>query len=61
MCEPVILRKMGLSEKFSRSVLCSRKSALRVELMSPSTIVSTLALKLHVGNNRYKSKLSRII
>ena len=59
--EPVILRKMGLSEKFPRSVLYLRKSALGVELMSPDTIVSSLALKLYAGHNRYKSELSKII
>ena len=59
--EPVILRKMGLSEKFPRSVLYSRKSALGVGLMSPDTIISSLALKLYTGHNRYKSELSKII
>ena len=52
---------MGISEKFPRLVLYSRKSALGVGLMSPNTIVSSLALKLYAGHNRYKSKLLKII
>ena len=52
---------MELSEKFPRLVLCSRKSILGVGLMSPSTIASSLALKLYVGHNRYKSELSKIM
>jgi hypothetical protein len=59
--EPVLLRKMGLSEKFPRSVLYSRKSALGVGLMSPTTIISSLALKMYIGHNRYRSELSKVI
>ena len=44
-----------------RLVLYSRKSALGVGLMPPKNIVSTLALKLWVGHNKYKSNLSKII
>jgi len=59
--EPVILKKMGLSEKFPRLMLYSRKTALGVGLMSPNTIISTLALKLYLGHNRSKSELSKVI
>jgi hypothetical protein len=59
--EPVILRKMGLSEKFPRAVLYSRQTALGVGLMSPKTIIDSLALKLYVGHQRYRSELSKMI
>ena len=59
--EPVLLKKMGLSEKFPRTVLYSRKTSLGVGLMTPNTIMSSLALKLYVGHKRYKSELATII
>ena len=52
---------MGLSENFPRLMLYSRKTALGVELMSPNTIISVLALKLYLGHNRSKSELSKVI
>jgi len=59
--EPVVLKKLGLSEKFPRSILYSRKTALGVGLMAPNTIMSILALKLYVGHNRIKSEISKMI
>ena len=59
--EPVILKKMGLSEKFPRSALYSRKTALGVGLMAPNTIMNALALKLYLGHNRSNSALSKVI
>ena len=44
--------KLGLSRKFTRSALCSRKSALGVGLMEASTIIDVLKLKLFIGNMR---------
>ena len=48
--EPILLKKMKLSEKFLRSVLYSRKTALGVGLLAPKTIVDTLSLKLYLGH-----------
>ena len=48
--EPVLLRKMNLSEKFPRSVLYSRKKELGIELLALKTIIGVLALKLCIGN-----------
>ena len=59
--EPVILKKLGLSEKFPRSILYSRRTALGVGLMAPNTIISVLALKLYIGHNRVKSEISKMI
>ena len=59
--EPVILRKMRLSEKLPRSILYARKSSLGVGLISPTTIIDVLALKLYIGHNRLESEVSKII
>ena len=58
--EPILLRKMKLSEKFPRNVLYSRKTALGVGLLAPRTIVDILSLKLYIGHQRMKSKVSEI-
>ena len=55
MQEDPILIKLVLSKKFTRAALCSRKSALGVGLMEPSTIIDMLELKLFVGNMRKKA------
>ena len=49
--EPMLL-KLGLSRKFPRTALYSRKSALGVGLILPSTLIAVLKLKLYVGNIR---------
>ena len=59
--EPVILRKLGLSIKFPSNILYARKSMLGVKLMSPSTIMDILALKLYIGYNRGESEVAKII
>ena len=47
--EPTILRKLGLSQKFLRRVLYTRKTAMGVEITKSLTIVDTLLLKLYIG------------
>ena len=42
-------------------MLHTRKTALGIGLMSLRTTMSALALKLHLGRNRYESELSRVI
>ena len=42
-------------------ISCSRKTALGIGLMSPSTTVDGLALKLHVGHKRAESKVTKMI
>jgi len=59
--EPILLKKMRLSEKFPRSVLYSRKTAMGIGLLAPRTIVDILALKLYVGHQRMNSKVAKII
>ena len=59
--EPVILRKLGLSTKFLRNILYTRKLILRVGLIVPSTTIDILALKLHVGHNHRDSKVVAMI
>ena len=49
--EPILI-KLGLGRKFPRTALYSRKSVLGVGLMTPSTIIACLKLKLYVGNKR---------
>ena len=59
--ESVILNKMGLSEKFLRKILYTRKLALGVGLMAPTTIMYVLAMKLYVGYNRGEIRVSKMI
>jgi hypothetical protein len=48
--EEPILKKIGLSAKFSRQILYAWKSALGVGIIRPSTIINTLAIKLYFRN-----------
>ena len=50
--EPTLLKKLRLSEKFPRVLLCSRKYALGVGLMKPSTLIVVLVLQSHFGHKR---------
>ena len=59
--EKTILRKLGLSEKFLREVLYSRKSALGICLIKLSTIIVILALKLCIGYKRTSNRISNIL
>lgn len=59
--ESVILTKMGLSMKFPRRVLYTRKTALGAGLMAPNTIMSVLALKLYLSHQRSKTRISKLI
>ena len=59
--EPVLLKKLGLSEKFPRKILYTRKSALRVGLLKPSTIITILILKLYLGYMRKDDRIAWII
>lgn len=49
--EPMLV-KLGLSKKYPRTALYSRKSALGVGLMMPSTLIAVLKLKAYIGNKR---------
>ena len=40
-----------------REVLYTRKTALRVGIVSPSTVIYILALKLYIGNKRAKNRI----
>ena len=57
----MLLKKLRLSEKFSRKVLYSRKTALEVGLLCLSIIIVILALKLYVGHKRFNDRISWII
>jgi len=52
--EELLLIKLGLSRKFPRDILHSRKSALGVGIMKPTTIIDMLKAKLFLGNVRRK-------
>jgi len=49
--EPLLI-KLGFSRNFPRRVLYSRKSALGIGIMKPSTIINILKVKLYLGNKR---------
>ena len=59
--EPVLLRKLRLSEKFPRRILYSRKLVLGVRLLAPRIIVDALALKLYIGHKRANKRIGKII
>ena len=59
--EPVILKKLGFSKKFSRNVTYARKSVLSIGLIKPSIVVLTLVIKQYVGDKRMKISLAIII
>jgi len=44
LSEPVLLRKLKLSQKFLREMLFARKAALGIGLMKPSTMIAVLGL-----------------
>ena len=50
--EQPMLIKLGLSRKYPRTALYSRKSALGIGLMKPNTIIAILKLKSYIGNKR---------
>jgi len=52
--EEPLLVKLGLSRKFPRDVLYSRRSVLGIGIMKPSTIIVLLKAKLYLGNVRRK-------
>ena len=56
--EPVLLKKLGLSEKFPREILYARKSALGVGLLKPSTIITILTLKLYLEHMRNDDRIA---
>ena len=53
--EEPLLVKLGLSRNFPRLVLYSRKSALGVGIMRPSTIIDMLKAKQYLGHKRMNS------
>ena len=61
MCEKTILRKLGLSEKFLREVLHSRKTAMEIGLLKPSTIIAIVAMKLCIGYKRTNNRIENMI
>ena len=61
MCEPIILKKLGLSQNFSRAALHSRKSALGVGLLTPRTIADELSLKFHLGQRRAEDRIGNMM
>ena len=47
--------------KFPRKITHTRKLALGIGLLAPSTIIDTLALKLYLGYKRIGDEVSTII
>ena len=56
-----LLIKLELGQKFPQEVLYSRKSILRVGIMTPKTIIDILKAKLYIGNVRKRGETSRAI
>ena len=57
----ILLKKLGLSKKFPKKILYSRKSELGVGIMKPTTMITILALKLYLGHKRNEDRISNII
>ena len=60
-CKLITLRKLKLSTKFPRNILHTRKLALGVRSMAPSTVINILALRAHISHQRGESNISKII
>ena len=60
ICELVILKKLGLSKKFLRKILHTRKLVLGVRMVALRLIMNILALKLNVGNKRANNRVKQI-
>ena len=58
--ESVLLKKLGLGEKFPRDILHMRKSSLGVGLMKPSTTLAFLALQLYLGHARIEDDTAKM-
>ena len=56
-----LIRKMKLGDDFSKKLLHVTKSALGIMLVEPNTVMDSLALKLHLGNKRFKGELTSVI
>ena len=52
ICEELLLRKMGFSQKFPQNALYSRKIAIGIGIMELLTIIDMLKLKLYIENIR---------
>ena len=59
--EGTLLRKVDLSEKFPRKVLCAIKSQLGVGILKPNAILTILSLKLCLGHRRFQDSMSKQI
>ena len=59
--EPAILRKLGLSEKFPRRILYTKKSQLGVGILQLLTIIAILSLKLYLGHKRSDNNIRKQI
>ena len=56
-----LLKKVGLSEKFTRRASCARKLQLGVGILTLNTILTTLLLKLCLGHHRNQDATSKQI
>ena len=52
---------MNLGTTFLRAVWCSRRNAIRIELIQPKTIIAILVYKLYIRNLRADIWISRLI
>ena len=59
--KPVILVKLGLSEKFLRTMLYTRKIALGIGIIKILKIIAILTIKLYLGHKRLDNRIAKII
>ena len=61
ICKEPLLVKIELSRKFPRSILCSRKSALGIGILTPSAIMDMFKTKLFLGKLRTEGNEAKAV
>ena len=55
------MKKPQSSEKIPKEILYVRWTSLGIELIKPSTILETVALKLCIGSKRAKNRIDSLL
>ena len=61
MTEPALLRKLGLSINFPRTVMYEAHNMLGLGFMKPRTMIAAHMIKIHLGNMRLEMNTSVLI
>ena len=61
MHEETLVTKLGLRQKFSRYVLCTRRNTIGIGLIKSNTTITILVMKLYISNRRANNKINKMI